>query len=223
MGLFSKIFKPKVGDKSRETIALLQRWVQSHFSDSNYTYGYRRTPSYQTHCTDSGEKISLSQIKTPLLEADTSPKTFFEKLKALAHDADRPYLPVVLGNYHNRVHQEISRFQGNLKKLSCLSRNIQDDALFPEIDYIFDAKLRILYNELLFCKFENLGNADYFRKVYSRMDKLCRDLQSLNTDFTDYMYALSNNEYENTQKDLEMIRTRVAAMSDVAEKYTKEL
>lgn len=46
-------------------------------------------------------------------------------------------------------------------------------------------------------------------------------MKTLNTAFSDYMYALSRTEYENNKQDLERIRISVEAMSEVAEQYTK--
>ena len=74
----------------------------------------------------------------------------------------------------------------------------------------------------LFCKFEKLGDDDYFNKVNKRLTLLHQNLQSLNTDFADYMYALTNTEYENTKQDLSLIRIRVESMSEVSEQYTDE-
>lgn len=131
-------------------------------------------------------------------------------------------LPSLIAKYHNDVSQEIHKFKENLIKLDKLSENVKRDSLFEEIDHIFNSKLKILYNELLFCKFENLGNAEYFNKIYKRFMSVYQDMKSLNTDFSDYMYALTNTEYENTKQDLEIIRIRVEAMSEVAEQYVDE-
>ena len=219
MALFSELFKPKVGNESKKTIELLHQWHRSHFPDNGYCYnGMVR---YQNYRTESGEKIQLSQIRVPIVQS-SQPKNFFEKIKTIAEKIDRPYLPNLLADYHDKVHQEISRFQAHLKKLNCLSANIKNDSLFRDIDHIFNSKLKILYNELLFCKFQNLGNKEYFDKMNGKFLAIDRDLKSLNTDFSNYMYALTNTEYENTKIDLAIIRTRVEAMSKVTGQYADE-
>lgn len=55
-----------------------------------------------------------------------------------------------------------------------------------------------------------------------RLTSVYQDMQSLNTDFSDYMYALTNTEYENTKQELAVIRIRVESMSEVSEQYTDE-
>ena len=82
--------------------------------------------------------------------------------------------------------------------------------------------LKVLYNELLFCKFENLGNEKYFTKMQKKLLSLCNDMKTLNTAFTDYMYALSRIEYEDNKQDMERIRISVEAMSEVAEECANE-
>ena len=224
MGLFSNIFKLKtkdikIGDETRKTITLLSKWHNSHFKGNRYSHN--KSSNYQNYITDGGEKIPLSQIRIPILQ-QKMPKTVFGKIKAIAKYLDEPYLPYFISDYHDKVHKEICRFQDNLKKLENLSANKKEDPLIEEIDHIFNSKLKTLYNELIFCKFEKLGNAEYFNKVNKRLTTVYQDMQSLNTDFADYMYALTNTEYENTKQDLELIRIRVEAMSEVSEQYADE-
>ncbi|CDF00950.1 unknown [Ruminococcus sp. CAG:624] len=224
MGLFSGFFKqkiinPKIGDESKKTIELLRSWHNSNFTGNGYCYN--KVAHYQNYLTDGGEKIPLSQIRIPMLQ-QKMPKTVFGKIKAIAKYLDEPYLPYYISDYHDKIHKEICRFQDNLKKFENLSAKIKEDSLFEEIDHIFNSKLKILYNELVFCKYDKLGNAEYFNKMNKRLTLVYQDIQSLNTDFADYMYALTNTEYENTKQDLELIRIRVDAMSEVSEQYADE-
>ena len=75
----------------------------------------------------------------------------------------------------------------------------------------------MLYNELVFCKFDALGEPDYFYEMHGKLTSLCKGMQSLNTYFSDYMYALSRLEYENNKQDLERIQISVKAMSDAVD------
>ncbi|MGN0620747.1 MAG: hypothetical protein ACI4I9_02665 [Porcipelethomonas sp.] len=219
MKLFSKFFKPTIGSRSLESIKQLSKWHISHFFSNGYSVN--KAANFQIYRTDSGERLNLAQIKTPLQKISDS-KGFLGKIKAIAENIDRPYLPVVLSEYHDKIKTETDRFKGNLKKLECLSSIVKEDTLFDEIDHIFDSKLRILHNELLFCKFENLGNEEYFLKISRRLSSLIADMNSLNTDFADYMYALTNAQYENIKTDLDNIRIRVEAMSEVTSQYADE-
>lgn len=219
-GFFSrKIINPKIGDETKKTIELLRSWHNSHFEANRYCHN--KAAYYHNYLTDGGEKIPLSQIRIPILKQEM-PQTVFGKIKAIAKYLDEPYLPYYISDYHDKIHKEICRFKENLKKHENLSENLKEDPLFEKIDHIFNSKLKILYNELLFCKFEKLGDDDYFNKVNKRLTLLHQNLQSLNTDFADYMYALTNTEYENTKQDLSLIRIRVESMSEVSEQYTDE-
>ena len=207
MGLFSGFFKQKIintkiGDESKKTIELLRSWHNSHFTGNGYCYN----------------KVAHYQNYLPMLQ-QKMPKTVFGKIKAIAKYLDEPYLPYYISDYHDKIHKEICRFQDDLKKFENLSASIKEDSLFDEIDHIFNSKLKILYNELVFCKYDKLGNTEYFNKMNKRLTVVYQDIQSLNTDFADYMYALTNTEYENTKQDLELIRIRVEAMSEVSEQY----
>ena len=99
---------------------------------------------------------------------------------------------------------------------------MREDSLFFDIDHVFQVKVRSLYHELLFCKFENLGNAAYFQSVQSRLVAICKDMSDLNTNFLDYMYALTNTEREDTSQDLELIRMQVQAMAELTQKQIQD-
>lgn len=73
----------------------------------------------------------------------------------------------------------------------------------------------------MFCKFESLGEPNYFYEMHAKLTSLCNDLNALNTYFSDYMYALTSTEYENSKQDLETIRIRVEAMSETAINFSE--
>lgn len=75
----------------------------------------------------------------------------------------------------------------------------------------------------MFCKFENLGNAAYFQSVQSHLIAIRKDMNDLNTNFLDYMHALTNTEQEDTTQDLELIRMQVQAMAELAQKSNSRL
>ena len=99
---------------------------------------------------------------------------------------------------------------------------MREDSLFFDIDHVFQVKVRNIYHELLFCKFENLGNAAYFQSVQSHLIAICKDMNDLNTNFLDYMHALTNTEQEDTTQDLELIRMQVQAMAELTQKQIQD-
>lgn len=51
---------------------------------------------------------------------------------------------------------------------------------------------------------------------------ICKDMSDLNTNFLDYMYALTNTEREDTTQDLELIRMQVQAMAELTQKQIQD-
>ena len=47
-------------------------------------------------------------------------------------------------------------------------------------------------------------------------------MNDLNTNFLDYMHALTNTEQEDTTQDLELIRMQVQAMAELAQKQIQD-
>lgn len=185
MGLFSNLFKQKVGSESKSTIEKLTKWEQEHFPNKGYRYnmstGEQHTVAgqYSSYRKEMGEMISLAQIPLPQSKKPES-KSIFKKFKDWLEPEGKPMLPFLIAKYRNDLSKEIRRFRENLIKLDKLSDNLKGDSFFKEIDHMFNAKLRILYNELLFCKFENLGNAEYFNKIHKKLTSLHQDMNSLN-------------------------------------------
>lgn len=226
MRLFSDIFKPKPASKTESVINLLKRWEQEHFPYSNYSYSsYTGTKinisRYTVYKSETGEKIQLSDIELPQTEK-SNVKRILKIVVNLLDTDPKSTLPYFIAEYRNNVATEVHRFRANCIKLGKLSDELKNDSFFPEIERLFHVKLKVLYNELLFCKFENLGNVKYFQTIHSKLLSLCNDMKTLNTAFADYMYALSRTEYENNKQDLERIRITVEAMSEVAEQYAEE-
>lgn len=226
MSFFSNLFKPKPANETESTISLLKRWEQEHFPYSGYSYtSYTGTKinisRYTVYKSETGEKVQLSDITLPQTEK-SNVKRILKIVVNLLETDPKSTLPYFIAEYRNNVATEVQRFKSNCIKLDKLSNELKKDSLFSEIDRLFQAKLKVLYNELLFCKFENLGKADYFQTIHSKLLSLCNDMETLNTAFADYMYALSRTEYENNKHDLERIRITVEAMSEVAEQYAEE-
>ncbi len=217
MGIFSEFFKFKNGNSIQKLISNLQEWEQKHFCNNYYGNALR----YGTYQADNGEKISLMEIKVPFIQ-DSQSDTVLGKLKGAIDFLNRKNLPDFISEYRTGISNEINKYNANCVKLKNLSSTLQEDPLFEEIEHIFCERLKILYNELLFCKFDKLNDTAYFKKIYERLIKLHEDVKNLNNDFTDYMYALTNTEYENTNYDIERIRISVEAMSEVAGKFADE-
>ncbi len=215
MGLFSKLFKQHVGDESEQTMELLSKWERNHFRScsSSHTNG---AECYSTFCRDTGETVSLAGIYLQE-KGKKSSKGLLGVIKEFVDPAPKKSIPSVIAEYRNNIYNEIQRFKNNVLKYEKLSAEIKADGFFLEIDHIFNVKLKILYNEMLFCKFENLGELSYFEKTRNKVRSVYKDLQAINTAFYDYMYASTRIEYENTSHDLEIIKTKVKAMHETAE------
>lgn len=61
------------------------------------------------------------------------------------------------------------------------------------------------------------GEPNYFYEIYAKLTSLCNNLKSLNTYFSDCMYALSRLGYEDNKFDLERIKISVKAMSEAVD------
>ncbi len=216
---FFKKFKDTLGKETKEEIAFLREWETLHFQATKI---YKKFYLIDTYVTDTGERIDLSGITLPH-KKKPEPKTFLEKVAAKLEPNDPPpMLTTFIANYRDNIYGEINVYKENLAKHRRLKSEFSQDPLFAEIDHVFSIKLRILRNELEFCKFRELGNAQYFEKMKKKLLSIVSDLNKLNSDFNDYMYALTNTEYENTTQELENIRIRVEAMSSVAENNSSE-
>ncbi len=221
MSLFSNLFKPKSVSETESVINLLKCWEKEHFPYSGYSYtSYTRTKinisRYTVYKSETGEKIQLSDIELPQTEKSNVKRIVKAVVDWWENDKSST-LPYFIAEYRNNVATEVQRFKANCIKLDKLSDELKKDILFSEIERLFQAKLKVLYNELLFCKFENLRNVKYFQTIHSKLLSLCNDMKILNTAFADYMYALSRTEYEDNKQDLERIRISVEAMSAVVE------
>lgn len=226
MRIFSCFFNPKISNEIKVIIEKLTKWEQEHFPYSGYSYtSYIGTKinisRYTIYKSETGEKVQLSDITLPQMEK-SNVKRILKIVVNLLDTEPNSTLPYFIAEYRNNVATEIQGFKANCIKLDKLSDELKKDSLFSEIERLFQAKLKVLYNELLFCKFENLRKAAYFQTIHSRLLSLYNDMKTLNTAFADYMYALSRTEYENNKQDLERIRISVETMSEVAEQYAEE-
>lgn len=218
MGLFSKIFKQKIGTETKNSINTLKQWERSHFpyiNDSN------KNVRYSVYLTDSREKISLSNIRIPKLN-QSEQKTIIDILNDVIDFfglSDKNRLTGFIAGYREKFRQEIVTFTDNLSKLKHLSKDCRKDSIFNKIDYIFNLKLKVLHNELVFCKLSKMNDIEYFKDINKRLAVIYRDMQSLNNDFSECMYAMSSLEYADVSYYIESISMRV----DILSQTTKEI
>ena len=218
MGLLSTLFNIFVfGSEAEAAINKLTKWEQEHFASTGYRYDRQTGKSiitfrYTTYKNDAGSTVDLSRIPLPFAE-NQEKRGIASRLKDWMHPQPKPSLPALIAQYRSDVCKEIQAYRANIIRLGTLDGNLKRDSFFEEIDRLFCNKLKVLYNELTFCKFDSLGKPDYFYETHGKLTSLCKDMQSLNTYFSDYMYALSRLEYEDNKQDLERIKISVEAMA----------
>lgn len=221
ISLLTNFFKPTIGNESEKVIKQLENWEKEHFTYTGYRYDRQTGQSiitfrYTSYKNDAGGTVNLSRISLPFT-AKQETRGIMNRFKEWVNPQPKPSLPALIAQYRSDVNKEIQAFRSNVKKLEKLSGELKNDSFFEETDRLFCNKLKVLYNELLFCKFENLGDSDYFYEIYAKLTSLCNDFKSLNTYFSDYMYALSRLGYEDNKQDLERIKISVKAMSDAVD------
>lgn len=222
MGLFFGKPKYTVGDESEKQILILKNWENEHFSRTRdfTSANYNMKFDYSQYKTESGSYINLSSVKVPDLKKSTD--TLVGMVKDFIRMIRLPSLPEYIKNCRKLIAEEISEFRGNAEKLKKLDEECRADELFCEIDHIFRIKLKALYGELIFMKFENLGEKKYFAEKMTKIKHIVRDMKALNRDFSEYMYAIMNVKAERTSQDMELIRARVLGMADAAEKFAEK-
>lgn len=207
MGFFSKFFKPKIGAETIKTITTLKEWEVRHFPDRNGNKNVR----YSVYVTDSGQKIQLSNIRIPKLNQSDEKNIIdivMDVIDILGF-TDKNRLTGFIAGYREKFRAEIVVFMDNLSKLKHLSKDVRNDPIYGKIDYIFNLKLKILQNELTFCKFQKMNDMAYFQNINERLAVIYRDIQGLNNDFAECMYAMSSLEYADVTYHLEIISMRV--------------
>lgn len=123
-------------------------------------------------------------------------------------------------NFRDRIAQEIRCYRDNEIKLSNLSKKWQEDPLFSELDHLFSEILHEIHNVLLFCRMDQLKEAQYFIDVTGKLNKRIRALSELNHAFQEYMSALVGSEHGNTAQAMETVRIHVDAMVDTVRDLT---
>lgn len=221
MNFLNKLFNYKIGSESDKIIKQLENWKKEHFTYTGYRYDRQTGQSvitfrYTTYKNDAGGSVNLSRIPLPFT-AKQENRGIVNRFKDWINPQPKPSLPALIAQYRSNVNKEIQAFRSNVKRLEKLSGELKNDSFFEETDRLFCNKLKVLYNELLFCKFENLGDSDCFYEIYAKLTSLYNDLKSLNTYFSDYMYALSRLGYEDNKQDLERIKISVKAMSEAVD------
>ena len=215
MGFFSKLFNAKTGKETKKTIMILKEWEKRHFPGVNNS---NKNIRYNIYITDVGEKIQLSNIKIPELNKSEE-KTIIDvcmDIIGFLGFSDKNRLTGFIVGYHEKFRSEIVTFMDNLSKMKHLSKECRKDPIFDKIDYIFNLKLKILHNELVFCKFHKMNDIKYFTDINERLAIIYRDLQSLNNDFSECMYVMSSLEYADVTYHLESINMRVDILIQTA-------
>ena len=236
MGLFSAFFRhsePKKQNEIEKVVEQLKQWELKHFPSSRnvQTYKEKLQPSYyETYRTDSGESISLKQYRIPIAQHLAFPGNNFKSpaamilgiLKNTAEYLNGKPLTELICEYRKAIVRELNRYYDNCAKQKQLHLSFQTDTLFQDIEAIFCAKLKMLHNELFFCRFDNFNTEAYCIEKRDKITAILIELSKLNSYFSEYMYALTSTEYDATAADLDGIRIKVEAMSEVAEKYMAE-
>ncbi|MCM1314391.1 MAG: hypothetical protein NC244_03365 [Alistipes senegalensis] len=215
MGFFSRFFKKKIGTETKEIIMILKEWEKRHFPNLNNN---NKSIRYNIYRTDSGEKIQLSDIRISELN-----KSEEKNIIDICRDimgffglSDKNRLTGFISSYREKFRTEIVTFMDNISKMKHLSKDFRKDPIFNKIDYIFNLKLKILHNELVFCKFHRMNDIKYFTDINERLAVIYRDLQNLNNDFSECMYVMSSLEYANVTYHLESINMRVDILIQTA-------
>ncbi len=207
MGLFSRLFQPKPTPEPQkpDIIELLAQWEKIHFPKQGYTYYY----------TEQGEEIDLGKFWLSVKRLKSS--TVLGTMKNVMKFLDKPLVSDFIAEYRDGIYKEINRYRETMEKKNRLAENWKEDFFFEQVSHVFETKLKILYNELQFCAFDQLGNAGYFDKMCERFLPLHQDIKTLNDAFSKYLYALTRTAYEDTRTDLEQIRAYVEGMSEAVQ------
>ncbi|MDE6833847.1 MAG: hypothetical protein K2J39_06360 [Ruminococcus sp.] len=220
MGFFSRFFKAKTGTETKKTITLLKKWERRHFPE---LYNSNKNIRYNVYITDSGERIRLYEIKIPELNkpAEKNIMDYCKDIMDFLGFSDKKRLTSFIAGYREKFRTEIMTFTENLSKMENLSKDLRKDPIFSKIDYIFNLKLKILLNELVFCKFRKMNDIKYFTDINERLSAVYRDLQSLNNDFSECMYVMSSLEYADVTYHIESINMRVDILLKTADEILK--
>ena len=215
MGFFSKLFKAKTGTETKKTVITLKEWEKRHFP---YVNNSNKNIRYNIYRTDSGEKIQLSNIRIPELNKSQEKNIIdvCRDIMVFFGFSDKKRLTGFISVYHEKFRTEIVTFMDNISKMKHLSKDFRKDPIFDKIDYIFNLKLKILYNELVFCKFHKMNDIEYFTDINERLSAIYSDMQNLNNDFSECMYAMSSLEYADVKYHIESINMRVDILIQTA-------
>lgn len=221
MKLFDKLFKSESEPviESVEAIKKITQWEKKHFSYRHYTNDKQNIEQkeidYGIYITESGDTISLDEIRSPLDKPET--KGAINALKKIVKKEKPILISHVVTKFRERISKEIRRYRDNGLKLKGLAKKWQDDPLFSEIDHLFSEKLHELHNVLLFCRMDQLKETQYFLDITGKLNIIIKDLSELNHDSEEYMSALVGSEHGNTDQALEAVRIHVDAMADTVQ------
>jgi len=219
MGFFARLFRKKIGKETEQAVRQLIKWENARFplpGDAPKTQDPSGTDPrrYAQYVTEAGETVPLSQIALPVFLETPPPEGLFAKIKAIFAPTQYTRLPALIVQYRSRLVQALRIFRANAAKLPQLGDLLKEDTIFEDIDRLFSEKLRLLHHELMFCQPEQMGLDPYYYAMTGKFDSIMNDLDALNRDASEYMYALVRAEHGDTSHSLEMIRLRVTAMKD---------
>ena len=108
---------------------------------------------YSVYVSETGGKVQLSDIELPQKETSNVRRIVKAVVDWWENDKSST-LPYFIAEYRGCIAVKIQEFRANSIKLDNLSDELRKDNIFSEIEHLFQEKLKVLYNELLFCKFE---------------------------------------------------------------------
>ncbi len=213
MELFSHFLRRKTGRQAKAAIKAWDTWKRRHFPGSEAS-------RYRNYITEANERKPLTNVKIPLKRQTQNNNSFLNDLIAAFATPPNESLPEYLVRFFGQIDAEISGFLENLAKYTQIQDKIKDISLMAEIEALFVRKLQQLLNELQFCRYDRMGETEYFYKFHVRFYRIHADLQTLNGYCGDYLYAIFNTEYVACNDDLERIRINVEAMRETVDQFT---
>lgn len=113
----------------------------------------------------------------------------------------------------NVIREQSAQFEQRQKQRHKLGKQLRDDPLFDRIEDLYYTLATQMLQTLAVCSFECLKDTTYQpRRV---LQDLMERNQALLRYYSDYLFALTQATFRDTQQDREMIAQTVQAMADV--------
>lgn len=111
------------------------------------------------------------------------------------------------------INEQTEQFEQRLKQRRRLEKQLRDDPLFDRMEDLYYTLTTQILQTLTVCSFECLKDTTYQpRRV---LQELMERNQNLLRYYSDYLFALTQATFRDTQQDREMIAQTVLAMADV--------